>query len=546
MPRLFFGLLAGLCIGSPSLGAATEGNAATETATAAKGDAAPECSHSGNESARKFDINEYVVDGNTVLPVPDIEAAVYPFLGEARNSGDIYKACGALEKIYETRGYQTVQVLIPQQSVDGGIIHLQVIENPVGRLRVLNSQYHLPSEIKANASSVAEGKVVNMAELQSDIVALNQQPDLQVTPDLKAGKVPGTVDIDLKVTKESLPLHGSIELNNQYNQDTTPLRLVASASYDNLWQLGHSLSLSYQIAPENPSDAKVLSGTYLFRIPRSPLSLLVYGVKSDSDVAVLAGTDVIGKGDIEGFRSIVNLPGSDTFYHSVTGGIDRKALTQNVVTGGVPSDAPVIYYPVTLGYAATLQERDTTTEANASLNFATPGLGSKSAEFDPQRFNAVPQYFYVKVSADRTQPLPWGLSVFGKVEGQFTDDPLLSSEQFSIGGANSVRGYLEAERIGDLGVRGTVELRSPSVAKDISPKINDLHFLAFADTAAVALQQPLPGETPSFFLAGIGAGVRLTAFNDVNAALDIAFPLENGAVTKAGDMHVHFLVSSAF
>jgi len=544
MLRLLLGVVAGLCIGSLEAGAATE--AATGAAIKKAAEAPPECSHTGSESNRKFDINEYVVDGNSVLSVPDIEEAVYPFLGEARTVSDIYRACGALEKIYETRGYQTVQVLIPQQSIDGGIIHLQVAENPVGRLRVVNSQYHLPSEIKANAPSVAEGKVLKMADLQSDIVALNQSPDLQVTPDLKAGKVPGTVDIDLKVTKETLPLHGSLTLDNQYNQDTTPLRLVASASYDNLWQLGHSLSLSYQIAPENPSDAKVLSANYLARIPQNPLSLLVYAVKSDSDVAAVAGTDVIGRGDIEGFRANITFPGSDGFSHYVSAGVDRKDLTQDVVTGGVPSNAPVTYYPMTVAYFATVQDHDTTTDANASLNFATPGLGSQSAEFDPQRFKAIPQYFYVKLSADRTQPLPWGMSLYGKVEGQLTDDALLTSEQFSIGGANSVRGYLEAERLGDIGERTTLELRSPSIASSLSPRVNDLHFLAFADTAVAALQEPLPGETPSFFLAGVGAGVRLTAFDDFNAALDFAFPLENGAVTKAGDMHVHFLVSSVF
>ncbi len=496
-------------------------------------------------STRHFDIMEYVVDGNTVLSVPEIEEAVYPYLGESRTADDVDGARKALEQVYQKHGFQTVQVSIPQQGVDTGIVHLEVAENPVGRLRVVDSKYHLPSEIKQTAPSVAEGKVLDMNAVQNDIVALNQSPGLKVTPQLKAGKDPGTVDVDLKV-EDAPPLHASLEINNQYNQSTTPLRMVGTVSYDNLWQLGHTITLTYLVAPENTSDAKVFSGTYLAHIPDSPVSLLLYGVKSDSDVAALSSTDVIGRGDIIGLRAIVNLPGSDSFFQSFTAGIDRKDLTQNVVTLGVPSNAPVLYYPVTLAYHGSLLDDGAETDLDASLNFAIQGIGSDSAKFDPQRYNALKQYFYFKAGASRAQPVFDGFSVFGKVEAQITGDPLLSSEQFSVGGENSVRGYLEAERIGDYGARTTIELRTPSFGQLVSAKINDWHMLTFFDGAALWLRNPLPGEQSSYTLAGVGVGTRLTAFDDFNAALDIAFPLTDASATKAGDVRFHFRVSSGF
>jgi len=136
-----------------------------------------------------FAILEFVIDGNTVLPAPALEEAVYPFLGEDRVAGDVDRARDALERLYRERGYQTVQVSIPKQGVESKIIHLQVVENPVGRLRVVDSKYHTPSEIKQIAPSLAEGTVPNLTEVQRDIVALNQQADMKVTPRLKAGKV---------------------------------------------------------------------------------------------------------------------------------------------------------------------------------------------------------------------------------------------------------------------------------------------------------------------------------------------------------------------
>ncbi len=527
--RLFTGLAVaslGYALGFVDSANAQQASAATPSQTT---EAAPQ----------HFDILEFVVDGNTVLPVADIEEAIYGFMGEGRDTSDVDKARDALERLYRERGFQTVQVAIPRQGVENGIIHLQVVENPIGRLRVVDSKYHSLAAIKDTAPSLAEGKVPNLNEVQKDVVALNQGADLKVTPRLKPGAVPGTVDVDLEV-EDKLPLHASVEINNQYNQQTTPLRLVGSVSYDNLWQLGHSFSFTYQTAPENIDDAQVFSGSYLVPLPRSGLSFLFYGVKSDSDVAALAGTDVIGKGNILGTRAIINLPGAENFYQSVTVGVDRKDLSQNVVTNGAPSQAPVLYYPFSVAYAPVWRDGDITTAASASLNFALPGIGKGSAAFDAQRFDALKQYVYAKAEFSHTMPFFWNTVLYSRVMGQLADGALLSSEQFSAGGANSVRGYLEAERLGDDGLEANIEWRSPSLTPWVSPLVNDWRFLIFADEAALWLHQPLPGEQARFGLADAGVGTRFTVFDIFNGAVDAAFPLLDGAVTKAGDPRFHF------
>jgi hemolysin activation/secretion protein len=491
-----------------------------------------------------FAILEFVIDGNTVLPAPALEEAVYPFLGEDRVAGDVDRARDALERLYRERGYQTVQVSIPKQGVESKIIHLQVVENPVGRLRVVDSKYHTPSEIKQIAPSLAEGTVPNLTEVQRDIVALNQQADMKVTPRLKAGKAPGTVDVDLEV-EDKLPLHGSIEINNQHNQQTSALRTAATISYDNLWQMGHSASFTYQVAPQNRNDAEVYSGSYLARIPHSDWSFLAYAVKSNSAVAALASTDVIGKGSIFGARAIVNLPGSDTFFQSLTIGIDRKDLSQNVITSGVPADAPVLYYPMSVSYAPMWRDDDELiTQANLSLNFALPGIGSDSRKFDVQRFDAQHQYFYAKALLTRTQPLLWGTQLFVRLEGQVANGALLSSEQESAGGAHNVRGYLEAERLGDNGLQASVELRSPLLDAYSYSFLKDWRVAAFYDSAALWQNAPLPGEQDEFGLASAGIGTRFSMLDVLDGAVDLAFPIVDGASTRSGHPFVHFRLSA--
>ncbi len=211
-------------------------------------------------------IREYRVQGAHQLSRGEIEEAVYPFLGPGRTPADVEDARAALEKAYKEKGFQTVVVQVPPQSAAGGVVFLQVVENKVGRLRVRGSRYFSLPQIKKEAPSLAEGSVPNFNEVTRDVVALNQLADRRVTPSLRTGAVPGTVDIDLEV-QDTLPLHGSLELNNRYSAGTTELRLNGAISYNNLWQLGHSIGFSFQLAPERLDDAKVFSAYYLARVP---------------------------------------------------------------------------------------------------------------------------------------------------------------------------------------------------------------------------------------------------------------------------------------
>src|SRR6266542_1972989 len=150
-------------------------------------------------SPRTIDVNEYRVEGAHHLSAAEVEAALDPFLGPGRALEDVEAGRAALEKAYSDKGYQSVTVAVPQQTVRDGIVALHVTEGKVGRLPVRGARYFLLSEIRRQAPSVAEGTVPNFNDIVRDIVLLNQIPDRRVTPALRAGVVPGTVDVDLNV-----------------------------------------------------------------------------------------------------------------------------------------------------------------------------------------------------------------------------------------------------------------------------------------------------------------------------------------------------------
>ena len=484
-------------------------------------------------------IAEYRVLGSHLLNEEEIGEAVYTFLGPGSTEADVEGARTALERAYHEKGLQTVSVSIPAQTGRQGILFLQVTEAKVGRLRVKGSRYFSLDQIKRQAPSIAEGKVPNFNEVTRDILALNQWPDRRITPVLRPGVEPGTVDIDLNV-QDGSPLHGSIELNNRYSPNTTELRINGSISYNNLWQRGHSAGLSFQIAPENPDNAKVISAYYQARIPDHDwLSLMILGTKQDSNVSTLGGSAIAGRGQILGLRALVSLPAGKGFFQSVSFGIDYKKFDQDIALtpGADPIVAPITYFPIGVNYSGTWVGKGALTELSAALVFHVRGMGSSEAEFENTRYQADGSFAILRGDLAHAHDFLGGFQLYGKIQGQIANQPLVSSEQFSAGGLNTARGYLEGEVAGDNALFGTIELRSPSLLKwageKAGEKAHDWRVYAFTDAGGVALLDTLPDQKSSFNLASIGIGTRLELWNHFRGSLDAGFPLISQTYTQA-------------
>lgn len=520
------------------------------------------------EPTPRLFIREYRVTGATRLPRLEVEKAVYPYLGPARTKEDVEAARAALEKAYRDQGYQTVAVQVPPQSGRRGIVVLQVVEQPVGRLRVRGARYFSPEQIKRRAPSMAEGTVPNFNDVQRDLVNLNKWPDRRITPDLKPGARPDTVDIDLNV-KDSLPLHGSLELNNRYSPDTTELRVNGALSYGNLWQAGHAAGFSFQIAPERIEDAEVYSAYYLAPVPAvEGLSLMVLGTKQNSDVSTLGGSAVAGRGYIVGARANIALPGHNTFFHSLSTGIDYKDFDEDTVLGNDSFSTPIDYYPLVASYGATWLHPQGLTELNLATTMGLRGLGGDWLEYDNKRFDSRGSWIHVRGDLAHTRDLPGGLQAFVKVQGQAASQPLINSEQYAGGGLGNARGYLESEALGDNAIFGTFELRSPSIlgrkkstaknpptdaaaapaeAADDSPgSNNEWRWHAFIEGGVLTLNDPLPEQEDRFELASVGVGTRFQLWNHLNGSLDAGFPLIDQGLTNAGDWRLTFRLWTEF
>jgi hemolysin activation/secretion protein len=494
------------------------------------------------------DIEAYDIEGNSLLDQTAVEAAVYPFLGPDRTRNDVDGARAALEKAYHDHGYQSVVVEIPPQTVTDDIVRLHVIEAPIGRLRVVGSRYFSPDEIKDEAPSLKEGSTPDFRQTQKELADLNRLPDRQVSPVLRPGKVPGTVDVDLKV-KDELPLHASVELNNDHAEFTRDLRVIGTVRYDNLWQLGHTISFIYSVAPQDKKSGEIYSGSYMAPIWGTPWSVLAYGYDSNSDVNSLGGVNVLGKGYAIGVRAVRQLPALGGFSPSLSFGADYKNFDQNIAATNskttTVSEIPIQYWPITAVLSAQQAKGEGITRLSLGATLGVRGFGADTETFQNNRAFAHPNFIHVNLDAEHTQAFH-GMEAEVRLTAQLADQPLVTSEQFSAGGNTSVRGYLQSEAVGDDGFAGTIELRSPLIAPKLAPYLDDWRTYAFLDGGHLKVLEPLASQLADFDLLSVGVGSRLLVYRHLRGDVAVAWPLLRTQATPRYHPRAVFSVKSEF
>jgi hemolysin activation/secretion protein len=492
----------------------------------------------------RFDVHEYRVLGNTVLSNREIETVLYPLLGDQKTLADVEIARTALEKAFHDRGYQTVFVDIPEQEVADKIVRLKVTEGRLHEVHIAGARYYSERKILAAVPEASAGTVPNLPVLQQQLSNVNMRTaDRSVVPILKAGPVPGTVDLSLKVD-DRLPLHGSVELDNQNTPGTKQLRATVSMSYSNLFDQFDSVSAQYQVAPEDVGQVNVFAANYAWGALKNGLHPSVFFINSNSNVPTVGTIGVLGKGQIIGTRFSYPLTDALSAPQSLTLGADYKHFRETIGLAASPAVVtPISYVNLSLAYAGTWAVDWLQESFGAGANFGPRGAPNDSAAFANKRFKGQPNYFYVKIDSSLVATLPKGFQVILRANGQFAAEPLITNEDYSISGADGVRGYLEAEVLADEGLKGSVQFQSPA-AQWRKLQLGDV--FVFYDVGRADMIDPLPNEPHSTTLRSWGAGLNLLPGRWITGSLTWADPLADGPNTHRGDSRILFVVRGAF
>jgi hemolysin activation/secretion protein len=409
-----------------------------------------------------FDVLEYRVLGNTVLTGRDIERLLYPLLGPNKTLTDVEAARTALEALYHDRGYGTVFVDIPPQTVSDGLVRLRVTEGRVEREQISGAHYFPERDVIAALPAAKPGSVLQLSKLQEELGAVNTAtPDRSVVPILKAGSAPGTVDLAFQVN-DHLPLHGSLEINNQASLDTRSLRLIAGLSYADVFGRLDNFSLQYQTTPQQFDQVRVFAANYAFHPLESGLQPSLQYINSNSNVATVGTLGVLGIGEITGLRLAYPFLSEAASYQSLTGGVDYKHF-RNLINLNATSanDTPITYLNLSVAYAGLWRSDVLTTTFSLTANAGPRRIVNNQSSFANDRVKGRDNYFYLRSDLAFEFKLPADFRLRLRAAGQAAAEPLITNENFSIAGADGVRGYLESEVLGDQGLKETAQITSP-------------------------------------------------------------------------------------
>ena len=220
------------------------------------------------------------------------------------------------------------------------------------------------------------------------------------------------------------------------------------------------------------------------------------------------------------------------------------------------------YLPLSIGWSASRVDQHGFFAFNWNQNvFLTP-LASPRKDFRGVAGVVAAGGNYTTLNAGLTRQQNFGeWSATLHADGQWSSAPLISNEQFGLGGTGGVRGYQEGEAYGDNGWRAMFDLRAPAIIVGNFPTADgevpaELHCSWFMDYGQVFLLDRTGNNHLSEW--GTGIGFFLTAGEHFDARLTLAWALSNAYVggadhqnnapvmTSAGSASAYFSVGYQF
>lgn len=505
------------------------------------------------EGPPRFDIVRFNVEGATLLSSEDIQRAVGPFIGKQKDFGDVQRALEALQKAYIDSGFSAVQVLLPEQELEQGVIQFRVIEAKLTKIVVQGNQFFDEANIRNSLPVLREGSPPITRKIAQNLRVANESPAKQTTVILRTGDVEGEVEASVKVADEKV-WKASVTLDNTGNKSTGKFRLGGGFRHANLFNKDHVMTLQYITSP-SPRDKidEVSVIGFGYKIPLYSLgdTLEFFAGVSDVNSGLIAETfNVTGSGTVLGVRYNQLLEKLGQYYeHKLIYGLDFRDYRNSVVPVGAQINfvPDISVHPISVTYSGIWRLPASEATIFTALSQNIPGGNDGRTEnFANSRIGATKTYSIFRLGGTYSAALPNDVLVRLALNGQYTRNSLVAGEQFGVGGADTVRGFLEREVANDYGHRGSVEIYSPDFGATGGNKELRTRLLAFWDFAGVKRNFPQPGEIPGTWISSAGFGVRAALSNYFSLRADFAQVLNSGGSQGKSDGRGHFSFSFVF
>ncbi len=458
------------------------------------------------------------IAGATVYRPEDLLFVYEDLLGREILVQDVESILAAITKIYRDDGYILSRATAPPQTIESGILRIEVVEGFVIRVAFSGAQPGGDALLQAFADKIKANRPLRLADLERYLLLMADAPGLGVTPTLEAlDEAKG--EFLLRLALKHDPADGFVNLDNRGTTPVGPLQLFAGVNLNSALGLLERTRISVFTVPNAPEELlygqihheHILSaeGTRAwFAASRSMVDTGEAGTASkensfDTRFTLGLSHPLIRSRGFN-FSARLRFDAIDSDKNSPTAGNDFDDRLRVARLGGVLSFTDQIGGTTWVtGELSKGFEVLHATERNATLVSRTGGRSD---------------FFKLKLDVVRRQKLAKHISLRFTASAQKSPHILLSSEEFSVGGRRFGRAYNPSEISGGDGAAGALELRLNSPYK---PEVmRRIQLYGYYDIGAVWGE----GVTHQS-LASAGGGLRLGLPFNIDADLELAWPL---------------------
>ena len=479
-------------------------------------------------------VEQFVFAGNTVFSQEELNRAIAEFTDRPVSFARLVEAANAITKLYVERGYITSGAYLPAQNLDTGEVAIQIVEGSLAEIEVNITEGRLTKNYIRDRLINRIGTPLNINRLQSALQQLQLNPLIaSLNAELATGIEPGTNLLTVSVTSApTFELWG--RLNNNRNLSIGTFERGIELAEANLSGMGDRFSAAYyntdgsnqyEVSYTLPLNARDGSLRFDYRLAQNQI---VQSSFADIDIDVDSRNydltwrqPILQKATAEVSQELA-LSLTASRRESDASIQDRP---EPVSTGG-DEDGKIRTSIVSFSQEWLQRNRRQVISARSQFSFGLDTFDAIVLEEEPnsQFFSWRGQFSYLRLLGNPTDMATIGSTFLLNSQLQLSADPLISTEQFSLGGANSVRGYRQDALLTDNGFLATAELRLP-IAR-IEGIDATLQLTPFIDFGTGWNNDDEEAELDT--LLSTGFGLLLQTPTKLSARLDWGIPLLDG------------------
>ncbi|BAZ50058.1 surface antigen variable number [Nostoc sp. NIES-4103] len=479
------------------------------------------------EVSQIFTVRQFEVIGSTVFSQKKLAEVLAEFTNKPITFAQLLEARFKITELYTQQGYITSGAYIPEQTLTDGVVQIQVIEGKLENIQVTGTRRLNPNYIRTRIANGASTPL-NQKRLLESLQILQLNPLIQnLSAELFAGSRIGASVLAIKVT-EADTFNTQIILDNGRSPSVGSFRRQLQVNEANLLGLGDSISLAYS----NTDGSNTIDVSYSLPLnPRNGTLTFSYG-KTSADIIErpfnALNIELASQYYELTFRQPLVQTPNEEFALGITASrresdISSSVLEENQVplfllSPGADANGNTRVSALRFFQEWTSRNSQEVIAARSELSL---GIGAFNAtindtEPDSRFFAWRGQAQWVRLLAPDTL-----LLIRGDV--QLASTTLLASEQFGLGGTNSVRGYRQDLLLTDNGALASAELRLPILR--VSEWNGVLQVSPFVDVGTAWNNSSSRDENDTNTLASVGLGLRWLQGNNFNAAIEWGIPL---------------------